>query len=120
MEDFGIGVVTQLGLEQAVAATRLALRSNGFGIISEMSTGDRSHLFMSIFQRVVATGNLGGEGLDVGDHLQCHVVVYEEGEGSVVACLDPTVGLEGLPDLGSVAADARQALEDALTKVAQE
>ncbi|MEO7803623.1 MAG: hypothetical protein ABIS18_04090 [Actinomycetota bacterium] len=120
MDDFGIGVVTQLGLDRAIAATRLALRAHGFGIISEMPTGDRSHLFMSIFQRVVSTGNLGGEGLDVGDHLQCHVVVYEEGADTVVACLDPTIGFAGLPDLGDVAADARQALEDAFTKVAQE
>lgn len=119
MEDSGIGVVTRLGLDQAIALTRLALRSHGFGILSEMTTGDRSHLFMSIFERVVSIGNLGGQGLDVGDHLQCHVVVYEEGEDTVVACLDPTEGLDGWHDLSKVVAEARKALEDAFTKVAQ-
>lgn len=123
-EEYGLGVATDLSFEQAVMRTRLALRGRGFGILSEMPvpprvggpTG-RSHLFLGLWQRLIAAGNLGGPGLDLGDHLQCNVVVFEEASRTVVAVLDPEEGLEGWGERG-LASEARGALELVLEDVA--
>jgi len=120
-------VETPLGFEQAVSRTRLALRSEGFSILSEMpvppTLGDgtgRRHLFMGVWERLIAVDNLGGPGLDVGDHLPCNLVVFEEGGTTMVAGLDPLEGLEGWEaHHGSdAAAAARTALERVLEHVA--
>ncbi len=76
---------------------------------------------MGVWERLIAVDNLGGPGLDVGDHLPCNLVVFEEtGEGgtrTVVAGLDPLEGLEGwqAPDAATA---ARDALERVLEHVA--
>lgn len=123
-EEYGLGVTTGLTFERAVVRTRIALRSEGFSILSEMPLppevgGEvgRRHLFLGLWQRILSSGNLGGPFLDVGDHLQCNVVVFEEGEETHVAVLDPAEGLEGweeaeLPRL------AQGALERVLSVVA--
>jgi uncharacterized protein (DUF302 family) len=51
--------------------------------------------------------------VDVGLLLPCNVVVYEDGEGTVVAVLDPAtmVDLTDNPALGHVASEARLRLE---------
>jgi uncharacterized protein (DUF302 family) len=123
-DEFGLGVETSLGFDQAVARTRLVLRSEGFGILSEMpvppSIGDgagRRHLFMSVWEQMLSAGNLGGPGLDVGDHLPCNLVVFEQGEATVIAGLDPLEGLEGWE--APAAAAARAALERVLEQVAE-
>jgi hypothetical protein len=128
--EYGIGVTTPLGFDQAVSRTRLALRSEGFSILSEMpvppTLGDgigRRHLFMGVWERLIAVDNLGGPGLDVGDHLPCNLVVFEEAEGeggkgtrTIVAGLDPLEGLDGweAPDAATA---ARGALERVLEHV---
>lgn len=122
-EEYGLGVATGLTFEGAVMRTRLALRGHGFSILSEMlapvgigeGTG-RRHLFMGVWERLLAAGNLGGQGLDVGDHLPCSVVVFEQGGQTLVAGLDPAEGLEGW-EAGEADA-ARGALERVLEQVA--
>lgn len=122
-EDEGIGVVTALDFDAAVMRTRVALRANGFGIISEMpapaAVGEhgRRHLFLSVWEAMVAASNLGGPGLDLGDHLHCHVVVFEDEGSTVVAALDPMQGLEGAPD---VAQGMRRALDGVFAEVVAE
>src|SRR3977135_30144 len=100
MEEYGLGVTTALGFDQAVSTTRLLLKAQGFRILSEMpapaalsGAAARQHLFMGGWQRVPHPTNLGGPGLDVGDHLACNVAVFEEGSRTMVAVLDPTEGL---------------------------
>lgn len=122
-EEFGIGIETQLSFEQAVMKTRVALRAKGFGILSEMpappnigETTGRKHLFLSVWQQIISTANLGGQGLDLGDHLPVSVVVFEEGDQSVVAVLDPITATEGWDE----AAEARAAIEKVLEEVAGE
>ena len=123
-EEYGIGVETPLVFEEAVSRTRLALRTEGFSILSEMavppSLGDgtgRRHLFMGVWERLLSVGNLGGPGLDVGDHLPCNLVVFEEAGTTVVASLDPLEGLEGW-EVPATATAARSALERVLEHVA--
>jgi uncharacterized protein (DUF302 family) len=123
-EEYGLGVETPLAYEQAVSRTRLAMRTEGFSVLSEMpvppqlgSGTGRRHLFMGVWEQLVSAGNLGGLGLDVGDHLPCNLVVFEA-EGTVmVAGLDPLEGLEGWEG-ASTAVAARAALERVLGHVA--
>lgn len=122
-EEYGLGISTSMPFELAVVRTRLALRAKGFSILSEMqappSPGEfhgRSHLFMGVWERLTATGNLGGQGLDVGDHLACNVVVFEEDGTTSVAVLDPAEGLEGWGS-SELAEAAHAALEQVLQEI---
>lgn len=120
-DDYGIGVVTELEFDQAVTRTRIALRSEGFGILSEMRVPSdlggegRRHLFLSLWQRLIGTDHLGTPGTDVGDHFACNVVVYQEGGKTIVAGLDPTEGMEGWE--APLGKEAKRALERALQGV---
>jgi hypothetical protein len=123
-EETGLAVEVPALYEEAVRRTRLALRANGFSILSEMPApvgiGEgvgRRHLFMGLWESLIATGNLGGQFLDVGDHLAISVVVFEESERVMVAALDPAEGLEGWSGQG-LAATARSALEQTLEQIA--
>lgn len=123
-EEFGLGIRTDLDFKQALLRARVALRAHGFSILSEMpapagvgeETG-RRHLFMCVWEKLISAGNLGGPGLDVGDHLQCNVVIFEQGDTTVIAGLDPSVGLEGWAE-GTDAESASVALKKALEQVA--
>lgn len=119
-EDYGLGLRTAASFDEAVGVTRIALRAHGIRILSEMPAPPppRQHLFMGVWERLIAAANLGGPGLDVGDHLSLNVVVYEDEEGVVIAGLDPTQGLEGWS--GEVTAEvAKQALQAALEDAAR-
>lgn len=115
-DDYGIGVTVGLRFEDAVARTRLVMRAQGFSILSEMPAAG-SHLFMGMWSRIISTGNLGGQGLDVGDHLACNVVVFEAGDSSHVAVLDPAEGMEGWAG-GGLAQEASEALHRLLEEIA--
>ena len=123
-EASGIGISIVMPFDQAVMRTRIALRTRGFSILSEMpappsvGTSGRAHLFMSVWERLLSASNLGGQGLDVGDHLQCHVAVYEDGPETTVACLDPTEGMSGWGDLSATAEQVKEVLEAMLNDVA--
>lgn len=120
--EFGLGVSTDLEFDQAVMRARVVLRAKGFGILSELSPPPqpgqgRHHLFMTVWQQLISTANLGGEGLDVGDHMTCNFVVYEELGKTLLAVLDPAEGMEGWQDAGEPS-QARKAIEDVLDEVA--
>jgi uncharacterized protein (DUF302 family) len=124
MDEYGLGVTTALGFDQAVSTTRLLLKAQGFRILSEMPApaalaqqAGRQHLFMGVWQRIINTTNLGGPGLDVGDHLACNVAVFEDEDQTMVAVLDPTEGLEGWAATG-LAEEAKAALEVVLSGLA--
>lgn len=122
--EFGLGVRSDLPFEQVVMRARICLRSHGFSILSEMPApagrgleSGRRHLFMAVWDQMISTGNLGGPGLDVGDHLPCNVVVFQQGQQTVVAALDPTEGLEGWAEGARAAELARDALQQALVQL---
>ena len=120
--EFGLGVRTNLDFDVAVMRARMSLRVHGFIILSEMPApagigeeAGRRHLFMAVWEKLITAGNLGGPGLDVGDHLSCNVVVFQEGDETVVAALDPTEDLQGWVEGMREAEAAREALQRALT-----
>lgn len=122
-EEFGLGLTIDVPFEQAVMRTRISLRAHGFSILSEMPApasiggAGRQHLFMCVWEQLISADNLGGQGLDVGDHLGVNVVVFEEEGESTIAALDPAEGLEGWSSAAG-AEEARNALESALERVA--
>ncbi len=123
-EDYGLGIRVSAPFDEAVAMTRVALRAHGIRILSEMPApqpagGGRQHLFMGVWERLIAAVNLGGEGLDVGDHLALNIVVYEDEESTVIAGLDPTQGLEGWSAGDVTAESAKQALQAAFEEAAR-
>ena len=77
----------------------------------------RRHLFMTVWQQATGNPDLDLPGLDIGDHLQCAVAVYEQEGRTVVAALDPAAGMQGWEHEGKAAAASR-ALEAALGRVA--
>ena len=118
------------GYDEAVVRARLALRANGFSILSEMHVGgmlgphagdQRQYLFMGVWNSAMSERRLDQE-LQVAVHLPCNVVVQETGPAALVAALDPADTAE-LPagaeaSTTAVVEGARGALERVLRTVA--
>jgi uncharacterized protein (DUF302 family) len=127
MTDYGYQVEVPEGYDEAVTRTRLALRAEGFSILTEAHVGDvlatpdaegRQYLIMGAWT-VPATERQGVADESVGTHLSCNVVVHESGESAVVAALDPA-DTHDADDQRSEAIiqSARGALHRVLEKVA--
>lgn len=123
--EYGYTADVPEGYDEAVVRARLALKSEGFSIITESHVGglfgpeagtDRQYLFLGAWDSAVGRRDVGAE-TDVAVHLPCNVVVQETGTSAVVAVLDPAEALEGA-EVGSAAVEeAREALARVLTKV---
>ncbi|MGH2811658.1 MAG: hypothetical protein ACRDI1_02945 [Actinomycetota bacterium] len=123
-EDHGFVVSLDLPFEQAVVRTRVCMRARGFSILSEMPVppevgGEgRRHLFLGMWTRVTSVDNLGGPGLEVGDHLACNLVVFESDGATQVAALSVREGLTGWDD-PVMAGEAEQSLKDLLEVIGE-
>lgn len=128
MTEYGYAVEVAQGYDEAVLRARLALRAEGFSIITEMHVGgllgpeaggERQYLFMGAW---TAPGGdlLPAPGLDAAGHLlSCNVVVHETDQTAIVAALDPADGLDGIDSAtGRAAETARLALSRALERIA--
>lgn len=131
MTEYGYSVEVPEGYDEAVVRARLALRANGFSILSEMHVGgmlgpqagdQRQYLFMGVWNSAMSQRRLDQE-LQVAVHLPCNVVVQESGEAALVAALDPAdtaeVPADGGGDAGAVLEEARGALTKVLRMVAE-
>jgi uncharacterized protein (DUF302 family) len=121
MSDYGYAVEVPDGYDEAVIKTRLALRGEGFSILSEMHVGgllgaeagnERQYLIMGVWNTAVSQRDLGPD-LRAAVHLPCNVVVQERGTGAVVAALDPDDVVED----GATPAELTSAARDALGRV---
>src|SRR4030067_3717703 len=101
-----IGFSTRMNVdyEQAVQAARAALQEEGFGVLTEIDVkATVKQKLDKDFRRYVILGAcnppLAHRALEtdpsVGLLLPCTVIVYEDGDGSVVAAVDP-LGLLGV------------------------
>jgi uncharacterized protein (DUF302 family) len=126
MSEYGFSVTVPEGYDEAVVRARLALRSEGFSILTEAHVGDmlgangsadRQYLIMGAYAS--GTGqSVGDPNVQVGYHLQCNVVVHESDDGAIVAALDPADTLEDDDETARrVVSAARDALARALRKV---
>ena len=98
MADYGISIKLGISYEQAVVAVTEALKSEGFGVLTEidvkatlkkkLDVDFRKYIILGACNPSLAHEALSAE-LDIGLLLPCNVIVYEEGDGAVVAAIDP-------------------------------
>jgi uncharacterized protein (DUF302 family) len=126
MTELGYQIQISEGYDEAVTRTRLALRGEGFSILTEAHVGDmlgsgergRQYLIMGAWN-VPAGQTLGDSGVSVGVHLPCNVVVQETGATAIVAALDPADTVNGSdPVADEIVTAARDALKRALERIA--
>jgi uncharacterized protein (DUF302 family) len=123
----GYSVKVPEGYDEAVVRTRLALRGEGFSILTEMHVGGllgteagagRQYLIMGSWNAADVSTIPGSPDIRVASQLPCNVVVHESGTEALVSALDPTEGLEGADHESlTIAGAARDALQRALVKV---
>jgi uncharacterized protein (DUF302 family) len=126
---YGFGAKVPLPYQEALEVTKAALKEEGFGVLTEIDVAAtlreklgasfRRYQILGACNPPLAHQALSTE-LDIGLLLPCNVVVYEEGDGSVVEAADPVqmLDLTGNPALRDVAVAARDRLQRALDRVA--
>ena len=126
---YGLFVRTDRDYDDALEATKAALKTEGFGVLTEIDVkATMKEKLGAEFRRYDIIGACNphlahralSQELDIGLLLPCNVIVYEdERGGAVVAALDPGQMMEvtGNPALREVAAEARSRLERALMAV---
>jgi len=123
---YGLFIRTSKSYENALAATKEALKAEGFGVLTEIDVKEtmkqklgaefRRYDIIGACNPPLAHRALTTE-LDIGLLLPCNVVVYENDDGgSTVAALDPEkmMSFTGNPELEAVATDAKERLQRAL------
>lgn len=121
--ELGISARLDLPYEQAIQKATEALRVEGFGVLTEIDVKSTLKQKLNIeFRRYKILGACNpplayralSANLDVGLLLPCNVIVYEDGDGTVVAAVDPAAMLGLLKDeqaVCEVAEDARAKLK---------
>lgn len=127
MSEYGYTVEIPEGYDEAVIRTRLAMRAEGFSVLTEMHVGgmlaaetgagpERRYLIMGAWN--ADTTQKIDEDITAAIHLPCNIVVQELQEGAMIAALDPRETVELGSDLPDAAVDmARDALARMLQKV---
>jgi uncharacterized protein (DUF302 family) len=119
-----------LPYEQAVDKVIAALKTEGFGVLTEVDVkATLKKKLDADFRKYVILGACNpplahralSTNLSIGLLLPCNAVVYEEGSGSVVAILDPLSMLDivDIPELAPVAQEARERLERVIAAVGE-
>lgn len=127
---YGMAVSTALPSGEAETMVRAALADEGFGVLSEIDVAatlkDKLGVERGPYKILGACNpTLADRAIaieeDVGLLLPCNVIIYESGERTVVAAMEPTtmVKLTSNPDLDSIATEAREALDRALSSLPQ-
>jgi uncharacterized protein (DUF302 family) len=124
--EYGYTVNVPEGYDEAVIRARMAMKGEGFSILSEMHVGgllgdemgdSRQYLIMGIWNSAVSQRQIDHD-LRAGVHLPCNVVIQEVPEGAVVAVLDPLDVVEGADETTVEAAEvAREALGRMLQRI---
>ena len=120
--DLGFGLRLDLPYETAVEKVTEALKAEGFGILTEIDVKATLKQKLDVdFRRYIILGAcnppLAHRALstqtEIGLLMPCNVIVYEDGDGSLVSIADPNamVQMTGNADLSDVAAEARGKLE---------
>ena len=121
LSEFALRTRLAVPYEQATKAVAAALKTEGFGVLTEIDVKATLKKKLDVdFRRYAILGACNPPlahralitTLDVGLLLPCNVVVYEDDGGSAVAILDPLamLGVVANPDLDTVAREARAKL----------
>ena len=95
--DYGYSRVVNLPYAQAVERAREALKAEGFGVLCEIDIKEKLKEKLGVdFRNYVILGACNPplayqtlqEEINIGLLLPCNVIVYEEGDRSIVAAID--------------------------------
>lgn len=125
---YGMVVTTKRPMEEAEAAIRDSLASEGFGILTEIDVAATLKEKLGVERapyKILGACNppLANRGLeaeeDLGLLLPCNVVVYAKGDETVIAALEPQLmaDISNNPELQDIAAEARGRLQKALARL---
>ena len=126
---FGMRKELALSFDDALARIPEALKTEGFGVLTEIDVQDTLRKKLGVeFRRYRILGACNPQlahqalstQLEIGLLLPCNVIVYEEPGGrSVVAAVDPlaTIAATGGDDLRELAATVRASLERVLARI---
>ena len=129
--DIGIRTTLDLPFEEAIQTTTDGLKVEGFGVLTQIDMkATLKQKLDADFRRYVIFGACNpslairalSANLDVGLLLPCNVIVYEEGDQSVVAAVDPMEMLSLLkedPVVQEVAIEARTRLQRVITSLSK-
>jgi uncharacterized protein (DUF302 family) len=121
-------VTSNRSMEDAEAAIRESLASEGFGILTEIDVAATLKEKLGVERtpyKILGACNppLANRGLeveeDLGLLLPCNVVVYVKGDETVIAALEPQLmaDISNNPELQDVASEARGRLQKALERL---
>ena len=128
----GIGTKTRFdgSYDEALAAVVEALKSEGFGVLTEIDVREtlkkklgvdfRHYKILGACNPPFAHRALEAD-LDVGLMLPCNVIVYETDDGGVqVSAIDPmaTLAAQGQPALAEIAREVSEKLARVIARVA--
>lgn len=114
MADYGISIKLTAPYEKAREAAIEALKAEGFGVLTEidvkavlkkkLDVDFRKYAILGACNPPLAHHALNTE-LEIGLLLPCNVIVYEDGDGSVVSAINPLVVMSVVdnPELESMA-----------------
>lgn len=122
MSELGFQSTLNLPYETALIKVTEALKAEGFGILTSIDVKETMKKKMDVdFRKYTILGAcnppLANKALtarpDVGLLLPCNVIVYEEGDATIVNIIDPLSMTNFIQDaaLDSVAEEARQRLK---------
>jgi uncharacterized protein (DUF302 family) len=126
MASMGLRRETDRSYDEVLAALPELLKSEGFGVITEIDMRETLKKKIGVdIRRYKILGACNphfahealGSNLEVGIMLPCNVVVYEGDDGrAVVTTVDPVKAMapHGSPELGAMAAKVRERLERVL------
>ncbi len=125
---YGMVVTSNRSMEDAEAAIRESLASEGFGILTEIDVAATLKEKLGVERtpyKILGACNppLANRGLeveeDLGLLLPCNVVVYVKGDETVIAALEPQLmaDISNNPELQDVASEARGRLQKALERL---
>jgi uncharacterized protein (DUF302 family) len=125
MTEYGYSIEVPAGYDEAVVRARLAMKGEGFSILTESHVGgmlgpeagdERQYLIMGAWN----TGLHQDQGSDVrvAVNLPCNVVVQESGGSALVTALDPHDSIDPDDETSIQIADAaRAALQRAFDRI---
>ncbi len=128
MSDIGFQVRLNVSYDEAVQRATVALKEEGFGILTTIDVKDTLKQKLNAdFRRYVILGACNpplahralNADLDVGLLLPCNVIVYEQDSGAVVSLVDPLVMLGVITNsaLEPIANEARDKLQRVAAKL---
>jgi uncharacterized protein (DUF302 family) len=127
MSDYGFSVEVSDGYDEAVLRTRLAIKAEGFSILTEMNVGgmlgpeagdDRQYLIMGTYSSATSSRRIDPE-IQVAVHLPCNFVVQEIPPTVLVAALDPEETVDPSQTTPEHIEEARGAVVRALNRVTE-